>query len=111
MVKSLGKEDSIDRSYYDKLTTGAVKSISEHGDYEWFVSDDPYIPVTYPSDLPRGINKRRTSMKTRAFDLNCLGFSNSKKLKLSDKLIAGGVTAIGTVSEMTTGWLANQLTT
>lgn len=52
MVKSLGKEDSIDRSYYDKLTTGAVKSISEHGDYEWFVSDDPYIPVTYPSDLP-----------------------------------------------------------
>ena len=34
-------------------------------------------------------------MKTRAFDLNCLGFSNSKKLKLSDKLIAGGVTVIG----------------
>lgn len=52
MVKALGKEDDIDRGYYDRMVTEAVKSISEHGDYEWFVSEDPYIPVTYPSDLP-----------------------------------------------------------
>ena len=39
VVKELGKEDDIDRSYYDKLVDEAVKSISEYGDFEWFVSD------------------------------------------------------------------------
>lgn len=43
MVKELGKEDGIDRSYYDKLVDEAVKTISQYGDFEWFVSDDSYI--------------------------------------------------------------------
>lgn len=43
MVKDLGKEKCIDRSFYDKLANAAIDSISEYGDYEWFVSDDPYI--------------------------------------------------------------------
>lgn len=43
MVKELGKEDDIDRSYYDKLVDDAVETISKYGDFEWFVSDDPYI--------------------------------------------------------------------
>ena len=43
MVKELGKENDIDRSYYDKLVDAAVESISEYGDFEWFVSDEPYI--------------------------------------------------------------------
>lgn len=34
-------EDYIDRSYYDNLVTEAVSTISEYGDFEWFVSDDP----------------------------------------------------------------------
>lgn len=38
MVKELGKEDSIDISYYDRLVDEAIKSISEYGDFEWFVS-------------------------------------------------------------------------
>ena len=42
MVKELGKEEDIDRSYYDKLVDQAVKDISEYGDFEWFVSDDSY---------------------------------------------------------------------
>ena len=37
------KKDSIDRSYYDKLVDDAVKTISKYGDFEWFVSEDPYI--------------------------------------------------------------------
>ena len=37
-------EDIIDRAYYDKLVNDAVDTISEYGDFEWFVSDDPYIP-------------------------------------------------------------------
>lgn len=48
MVKELGLESNINRSYYDKMVDDAVKSISEYGDFEWFVSDDPYIPNTPP---------------------------------------------------------------
>ncbi len=40
MVKELGKQDDIDRSYYDKLVDDAVSDISKLGDFEWFVSDD-----------------------------------------------------------------------
>lgn len=43
MVKELGKEDSIDESYYVKMVDDAVETISSYGDFEWFVSDDPYI--------------------------------------------------------------------
>lgn len=43
MVKELGREDDIDRSYYDKLVNEAVESLTAYGDFEWFVSDDPYI--------------------------------------------------------------------
>lgn len=43
MVKDLGKEKCIDKSFYDELANKAIESISEYGDYEWFVSDDPYI--------------------------------------------------------------------
>lgn len=40
MVKELGKEADIDRSYYDKLVDDAVDAISQYGDFEQFVSDD-----------------------------------------------------------------------
>lgn len=46
-VKELGAEDTIDRSYYDKLVDDAVESISEHGDFEWFVSDDEHFQEQY----------------------------------------------------------------
>ena len=57
VVRTLGKEDDIDRSYYDDLINKAIDAISEQGDFEWFISDDPYIgpeydglgrPVYYP---------------------------------------------------------------
>ena len=47
MVKVLGKEEDIDRSYYDKLVDGAVETISKYGDFEWFVSDDE-VPEVAP---------------------------------------------------------------
>lgn len=43
MVKHLGKEDGIDRGYYDAMVDTAVADISQYGDFEWFVSDDPYV--------------------------------------------------------------------
>ena len=56
-------EDIIDRSYYNKLVDDAVDTISEFGDFERFVSDDPYpvqdpmpnfmnIPEDAPEELP-----------------------------------------------------------
>ena len=46
-VKILEKEDYIDRSYYDKLVDEAVDTLSVYGDFEWFVSDDPYISPSF----------------------------------------------------------------
>ena len=60
MVKELGKEDCIDRSYYDKLVNDAADTIAKYGDISWFISDDPYIgpeyndsgrPIYYPTEL------------------------------------------------------------
>ena len=47
MVKELGKETDINRGYYDSLVDDAVKTISQYGDFEWFVSNDPL-----PADIP-----------------------------------------------------------
>ena len=57
MVKQLGKENDIDRSYYDKLVDDAIESISQYGDFEWFISedssDDQYVgnPQKYIEDV------------------------------------------------------------
>ena len=47
MVKKLEKEDCIDKTYYQKMCDTAVHDISEFGDFEWFVSDEPYIGCSY----------------------------------------------------------------
>ena len=60
MVRKMGKEADIDRSYYDKLVDAAVETIAQFGDFEYFASDDPYIgpplldgkPLYYSGDFP-----------------------------------------------------------
>lgn len=50
-VKELGKENTIDRSYYDRLVNEAVEAISKYGDFEWFVSDDSNVaPYNIPDE-------------------------------------------------------------
>lgn len=44
MVKGSGREEDVDLAYYNSLVDEAVEAISKYGDFEWFVSDDPYIP-------------------------------------------------------------------
>lgn len=45
-------EDAIDRSYYDRLVDDAVGTIIAYCDFEWFVSDDPYVsPEFVPGEL------------------------------------------------------------
>lgn len=38
MVRTLEKENDIDKGYYNNLVDEAVKTISQYGDFEWFVS-------------------------------------------------------------------------
>ena len=52
MVRELGKEQDVDRTYYDSLVNDAVAEIAKYGDFAWFVSDDPYIPDKKPEKLP-----------------------------------------------------------
>lgn len=60
MVYSLNKTEDIDHSFYHKLIDDAVEVVSKYGDFEWFVSDDPYIskreawlyPDTDEDELP-----------------------------------------------------------
>lgn len=42
MVRTLGKEADVDRSFYDKLVDDAIETISQYGDFEWFQSEDRY---------------------------------------------------------------------
>ena len=41
MVRTLEKEDDIDRSYYDRMVDEAVETISKYGDFTIFTSDHP----------------------------------------------------------------------
>jgi hypothetical protein len=41
IVRELGKEDDIDRKYYNSLVDDAVEDISKYGDFEWFQSEEP----------------------------------------------------------------------
>ena len=56
-----GNDGIIDRSYYDKLVNDAIESISKYGDYEWFISEDPYIPKEKPlpdfMNIPEGVDE------------------------------------------------------
>ena len=92
MVKTLSKEDDIDMSYYTKLVDDAVAKISEFGDFEWFVSDDPVGGVFCIKDSPPWIlpcqDETRTSCEgcpqyqDDEFHLECnLGYDISNLVK------------------------------
>lgn len=58
VVKNLKQEDNIDKRYFESLANDAIDSIKKYGDYEWFVSDEPYIsPIReVPFDGPYILN-------------------------------------------------------
>ena len=51
VVRELGLEDQVDRSYYDKRTAEAKAEIEKFGPFDLFVSDAPY-PQNPKIDLP-----------------------------------------------------------
>ena len=46
-VKILNKMDTIDESHFKAMADAAIDTIKKYGDYEWFVSDDPYVGPDY----------------------------------------------------------------
>lgn len=85
MVKTLGKEDDIDRTYYNTLVDAAVDAISQYGDFEWFVSDHEEETVGEKPDLPPWVMEcgRDTcygcpNFTNTQFDMDCkLGYDIS----------------------------------
>ena len=47
VVKQLGKIDDIDEKHFIEMADAAIDTIKKYGDYEWFVSDDPYVGPDY----------------------------------------------------------------
>ena len=43
MVFQMNKLDDIDESHFIAMADAAVDTIKQYGDYDWFVSDDPYV--------------------------------------------------------------------
>lgn len=43
MVWELNKLDDIDEKHFIEMADTAKDAIQKHGDFEWFVSDDPYV--------------------------------------------------------------------
>lgn len=63
-------EEYIDKSYYNNLVDTAVETISQYGDFEWFVSDDKAEPIEKPNEPypPCGDKKYETCFDCPKFD-------------------------------------------
>lgn len=57
-------ENYIDKSYYNSLVNAAVDTISQYGDFEWFISDDTEVKMKPPC----GDNKYETCFDCPKFD-------------------------------------------
>ena len=51
-VKANHLEHLIDKSYYQKLVDDAIETLAAYGDYNWFVSDSPYVSPNYIDGHP-----------------------------------------------------------
>ena len=64
MVKVLKKEADIDKDFYIKMIDEAIKDISEYGDFEWFVSEEPYNgELKIPIEANKEYSKQIKSFK------------------------------------------------
>ena len=55
-VQQSGMEDSIDERYYISLVNDAIDTINKYGNFESFVSDDPYATIDDFMNKPEGIS-------------------------------------------------------
>ena len=62
-------EEYIDRRYYNELVDTAVETISQYGDFEWFVSDE-LVEAVRQNKVPCGDCKYETCFDCPKFDEN-----------------------------------------
>ena len=91
-VKTMGKDDIIDRSYYEKLVNEAIETISQYGDFEWFVADDtdePQEPINDPpwkTDCGKDTCQGCPHFTNDKYHMDCqLGFDIGDIKALNDK--------------------------
>ena len=93
MVKELGKQKDIDRSYYDKMVDDAISTISEYGDFEWFVSDDPYVSKkksdSPPWLMPCGNEKIKSCYECPNFHNDQFHMDCNEGYDIADVIISG----------------------
>ena len=67
-VKILEKEDTIDKTFYDRLCNDAINDISKYGDFDWFVSDNSDMKESSSTDdIPPWEVDPRTVLPNDAF--------------------------------------------
>lgn len=49
-VEKLDKFDDIDKTYYQSLASDAADAIDFYGNFDWFVSDQPYVGPSYDNN-------------------------------------------------------------
>lgn len=90
-VKTLGKEDDIDRTYYDALVDKAVDTISQYGDFEWFTLDDEefdeqFMNPPWKMECGKDTCYSCPHLQKDKFHMNCdLGYDISDLVALTDK--------------------------
>ena len=60
LIRGTDGESNVDKRFYNSLVDDAVESISQYGDFEWFVSDDPVMILTEEPETPNQINYHPT---------------------------------------------------
>lgn len=91
MVKTLKKEDDIDRSYYARLVDTAIKDISKYGDFEWFASGEMEISTVVddypPWVLPCNSDQYSSCVDCPMFIFDQFHTECSKGFDLPDRVI------------------------
>ena len=52
IIKDSESFDKIDTDYYEELVANAKEDLSKFGDFEWFVSEDPYVGPEFSDGKP-----------------------------------------------------------
>lgn len=83
-VMLMGKQNDVDRGYYDELAKEAVNTINQYGSFDDFVASDPPKPLfdIPPWTTPCGERKYNTCLECpKCVDGHCsIGFDSSKDI-------------------------------
>lgn len=91
VVKKLNKENAIDEKYFTSLCDDAINNISKFGDFEWLISDDPYLKKSNnpPWIVPCGDHHIETCFECPHFYNDKFHSDCKKGYDISDIILKG----------------------